>query len=84
MIVLDINLTEDFLDKISEGKSLIHLADGEVVRLGAFPHGMQTGKPSVAFGFEVGDEAVVVAEMSFALLLTAVDTLKAKYGDPRD
>ncbi len=83
MVVLELDLREEFFSNIGD-KTLIHLGDGQTVRLGALPRGMKSGKPSVAFGFEVGEEALVVAEMSFALLLTAVDTLKAKYGDPRD
>ncbi len=83
MIVLELSLGEDLFADFAD-KSLIHLAEGQTVRLGALPNGMKSGKPSVAFGFELDGETVVVAEMSFALLLTAIDALKAKYGDPRD
>lgn len=49
----------------------------------ALPHGMRSGKPSVAIRVDLPNGEVVVAETSLALFLTAADGLKAKYGDPR-
>lgn len=46
-------------------------------------NGMKSGKPSVAFRFDLPDGKIVIAETSMALFLTAADALKAKYGDPR-
>lgn len=49
----------------------------------ALTGGMQSGKPSVAFRIDLPDGTVVIAETSLAFFLTAADTLKARYGDPR-
>ncbi len=82
MVILEVKLREAMLSE-NEDRTVIHLADGQTVRLGALPDGMQNGKPSVMFGFEIDNETIVVAEMSLALLLTGVDAIKAVYGDPR-
>jgi hypothetical protein len=43
----------------------------------------ESGKPSVALGFELPDGRWVLAETSLALFLTAAEALRARYGDPR-
>jgi hypothetical protein len=66
-------------------KTVIHLADDAQVTIAGLSKGMQSGKPSVAFRFELPDDhRVVVWETSLALLLSAADAFKAKYEDPRD
>lgn len=40
-------------------------------------------KPVVAFRFNLSDGRVIIAQTSLALLLTAADAMKAKFGDPR-
>lgn len=67
---------------VAEGK-LIHLGNDAHIELGALPHGMASGAASVAFCFELPDGKIVIAETSLALLLTAADALKARFGDPR-
>lgn len=49
----------------------------------ALAGGMQSGKPSIALLIPLPDGRTVVAETSLALLLTAADAFRAKYGDPR-
>jgi len=53
------------------------------IRVGALEGGMQSGKPSVAFGIDLGDGTWVLAETSLALFLGAADALRARFGDPR-
>lgn len=62
---------------------LIHLAEGAHIEVGALEHGMQSGKPSAALCFSLPNGQVVLVETSLALLLSAGDALKARYGDPR-
>jgi hypothetical protein len=62
---------------------LIHMGEDARIELGALDAGMQSGAPSIAFCFDLPNGQVVLAESSLALLLTAADLLKARYGDPR-
>ena len=55
----------------------------ETLKIAALPGGMQSGAPSVAFIVPLEDGSYVFAETSLKLFLTAADTLKATYGDPR-
>ncbi len=55
---------------------------GIVVHVAGLDGGMASGAPSVAIGVRCRD-GVVVGETSLALLLTAVDALVARHGDPR-
>jgi len=61
-----------------QNKQIIHLDKG-VIRVAALEKGMQSGEPSVAFGFEIGDGKVVLAETSLALFLAAADALRARF-----
>ena len=45
--------------------------------------GLASGKPSVTLRVDLPDGRVVLAQTSLALLLTAADALRARYGDPR-
>ena len=62
---------------------LIHLGEDAHMEIGALAHGMASGAPSAAFCFALPNGQVVFAETSMRLLLSAVDALKARYGDPR-
>lgn len=62
---------------------IIHVGEEAYIEVGGLPGGMASGKPSVAFCIPLPDGRVVIAETSLALLLTAGDALKARYGDPR-
>lgn len=63
--------------------------EGEVI-VGGMPEGTESGKPTVMVALELesgedeGSKGFLVAETTLALFLTAADTLKAKYGDPRE
>lgn len=54
---------------------------GEVV-IGGMSNGTINGKPTVMIGLDM-DDHILVVETTLALLLTAADAFKAKYGDPR-
>jgi hypothetical protein len=54
----------------------------EDVVVGGMSKGTTSGKPVVMIGLDMGDHILVV-ETTLRLFLTAADTLKAKYGDPR-
>lgn len=55
----------------------------EDLEVAALAAGMQSGAPSIVFRVTCPDGRVVLAETSLALLLTAADAFKARYGDPR-
>lgn len=56
----------------------------ETIRIAALEGGMQSGKPSLCIGlFLPNNGGCVVGETSLALFLSAADTLKARFGDPR-
>ncbi len=84
MPVLTVNLQGDgaFLDLAQQHGEAIHLTDE--IRVAGLDRGMASGKPSVAFGFVLPDGRWVLAETSLALLLTAADLLRARFGDPRE
>ena len=80
MTVLHLNLEgdgawPDLLDKVVHRVSEFHIS--------ALAGGMSGGSPSVSFRIDLPTGEVVLAETSLALLLTAADALKARYGDPR-
>jgi len=61
------------------------MEQGQILRvremsIAALSGGMVSGKPSVAFRLDLEDGRIAVAETSLALLLTAADVLKARYG----
>lgn len=62
---------------------LISLDNDAPIHIGALERGTEAGKPSVAFLFKLPDGRHVLAETTLALLLTATDSLKARFGDPR-
>lgn len=76
MPALKVHLEEpafaDFKDK-----KIIHLKN--TIRVAALDEGMQSGDASVAFGFELDSETVVLAETSLKLFLMAADMIREKY-----
>lgn len=82
-IVLDVEREGFRAMRGLDRRRLIHLGDAAQIEVGALAGGMASGDPSAAFCFGLPDGRVVLAETSMRLLLTAADTLKAKYGDPR-
>lgn len=82
MPALKINLQGDgaFAEEMS-GHKVHHVT--EAFTVAGLDHGMRSGAPSVAFCIPLPDGSVVLAETSLALLLTASDALRARFGDPR-
>lgn len=82
-IVLDVE-TDGFEAMRGQDRSqLIHLGNDAHIEIGCLANGMASGAPAAALCFKLPDGRVVLAETSLKLLLTAADTLKARYGDPR-
>ena len=52
--------------------------------IGVLEAGMQSGKPSVSFAFELPDGRVVFAETSYALFMACAKAFAARYGWPND
>jgi len=78
MLVLKLHTEEEGAFEDFQKKEIIHLKEG-VLRVAALEKGMTSGKPAVAFGFEIGDGKVVLAETSLALFLSAADALRARF-----
>lgn len=64
-----------------DGEYVVEEHKGEVV-IGGMDKGTVQGKPVVMIGIE-REGKVIVMQTTLALFLTAADSLKAKYGDPR-
>ena len=71
----------DLARKITAGK-VIHLADDATIGLSALPGGMQSGRASVAWRFDLPSGRTVLAEMSLRTLHAAVSAIVARYGEP--
>jgi hypothetical protein len=61
----------------------IEIAAEQPIHVALLESGMESGKPSIAFGFVLPDGRWVFAQTSMALFLTAADAFRAKAGDPR-
>ena len=46
-------------------------------------HGMESGAPSITMRFNLPNGDVVLWETSLRLMLTTMDTIVARHGDPR-
>lgn len=79
---IDIVLNMEGQGKHLEGKTIHHVR--ESFKIGGLPGGMTSGKPSVMMEIPLPDGTYAVVETSLALLLSAADALKARYGDPRE
>ncbi len=51
------------------------------ITVSGLPGGMQSGKPSVAFWFDLPDGRTVFAQTSMALFLAAARAFRGRYGD---
>lgn len=80
--IINLNLNGDgaWPDLIDQG--VIHLGDDTEIGLCVLPGGMTSGKPSVAFRFDLPDGSVVVAEASWTVLALAVRGIATRYGWP--
>lgn len=67
-------------DLVSRMDDVIHLKDEDVIQVSALSAGMESGRPSVAFRFDLPDGQVVIAETSVRLFLVAAEILRARYG----
>ena len=83
MLTMEIRLEGDGAFSDLDAFEIIHLADSSVIRVAALKGGMASGAASVAFGFPLPDGKYVIAETSLALFLTAADSFRQRYGDPR-
>lgn len=54
------------------------------ITVGGRPRGTVSGKPTVELCLATREGQHVLGTTTLALFLTAADTLKAKYGDPRE
>lgn len=80
-VIMDLE-QQGFSDEAYE----VHPYQDEIT-IGGMPRGTEAGKPTVLIGLKHPDpecDGYLVVETTLALLLTAADTLKAKYGDPRE
>lgn len=82
---LQIKLNGDgaFADLQARHGEPIVIPEEQSIRVAGVGAGMTSGLPSVAFGIVLPDGRWVFAQTSLRLFLTAADTLKAKFGDPR-
>ena len=79
---IDLRLEGDgcWADLAGAADRIIHTTH---LSLAALAQGMTSGKPSVLFRFDLEDGRTVMAETSLVALLTAVDAIVARHGDPR-
>lgn len=66
-----------------EADKLTQLNQDAEMQITGLPDGMQSGKPSVAFVFELPDGTVLFAETSWRLFATAFWSLASSFGDER-
>ncbi len=84
MLSLDIHLDGDGCWPDLKDKEVITSENiANPLQITGLAGGMASGKPSVTLRIDLADGRVVLAQTSLALLLTAADGLKARYGDPR-
>jgi hypothetical protein len=69
-------------DLIEEGH-IIYPGDYSAINIGGLSRGTSEGKPVVWILVDVPNGKPVLAQTTLSLFLTAADTLKAKWGDPR-
>jgi hypothetical protein len=63
--------------------TLIHLADDAEVVISGLKDGMQTGKPSMMFGFVLPDGRPVIVETSWRLFAMAFWNFAQRFGDEK-
>lgn len=82
--VIDLTLDGDgawpeLKDRAERG-GILHVSE---IRMAARSRAIASGKPSVTFRLDLEDGTVIMAESSLAALLTAMDAIVARHGDPR-
>ena len=80
MIALDIFLNAEGMLKGVDPSIIIEAKKD--ISVGVLESGMQSGKPSVSFSFELPDGRVVFAETSYALFMACARAFAARYGWP--
>ena len=82
MIGLRLYLDGDGVWTDLPGKRVTHLAnDAPPIQIAMLDGGMKTGRPSVALRIDLPDGAVIIAETSARLLVTAAAAIHARYPD---
>jgi hypothetical protein len=79
MPVLKILMNAEGMNKELDPEKIIHLKTP--ITVGALEGGMESGKPSIAFMFDLPDGRTVIAETSLQLFVTAARAFTAKFGD---
>jgi hypothetical protein len=54
-----------------------------IMKIAGLAGGLTSGKPSVTIRLDLDDGTAVLAQTSLGLFLQVADSLKARYGDPR-
>lgn len=73
-----------FEDVLETAEEIIYLTSDEFeMRVAALESGMQSGAPSIAFGFQLPDGKYVIFDTSLKIMLTTLEAIVARYGDPR-
>lgn len=80
--IINLNLNGDAAWPDLMDRGVIHLGNDTAIGLCVLPAGMASGRPSVAFRFDLPDGQVVMAEASWRVLAFAVQTIAARYGWP--
>ena len=70
---------EPFVTQHLDG-TLIHLKDDDEIVISGLEHGMQSGAPSMMFGFVLPDGRAVLAETSWKLFAAAFQAFAGKFG----
>lgn len=68
------------LGKLAEDKVIKELASN-MIQVAVLPHGMPTGRPSVAFRFDLPDGRTLLVETSARLYCTTANAIMARYPD---
>lgn len=79
MLKMNINLEGDGALKGTPRSKVIHLTNA--ITVATLDGGMESGRPSVAFIFELPDGRKVFAETSAVLFINAANVIQEKYKD---
>ena len=83
---MNINLDGDnaWPDLRSKQSKIIHVAEGETIKICALDGGMSSGKPSVCVRIDLPDGRVVLAETSARLFVMAAAAIVGRWPDVDD
>jgi hypothetical protein len=85
MLILEVILDGEGCWPDLAEKTVINLGnESKPIQVAALPKGLVSGKPSVSIRLDLPDGNVVIAETSLALFLSAAETFRLHYGDPRE